>query len=79
MTEGTIEQVNREDKIFRNRIVKVIFGSGKEERVAVPNNEIICDVCGKEIKTEKVNVLKFGTYVWGALCDECARGWHKDG
>jgi len=46
--------------------------------VPIPDDVVLCDVCGDPIDPPMMMLLVLDGYVWGIICEECRRKYHHD-
>ena len=65
-------------RFARNRSIKITDENGNVEHVVpIPDGVVLCDVCGNLIDTSMIMLLVLDGYVWGIICEECRRKYHR--
>ena len=66
-------------RFARNRSIKIADENGNVKHVVpIPDGVVLCDVCGDLIDTSMVMLLVLDGYVWGIICEQCRRKYHRD-
>ena len=78
-----VKVLNRDDPSFKNRSWR-IYSNDKVQVIPVQDDALNCDLCGRSIETENINILcqdggtKIGEIEHGARCEKCLQNLYPD-